>query len=56
MGFEIQPTVGIARVGNRADAFYFGPEISRLARQCGPPYSANSSPMSGSSRANRANY
>jgi len=27
VSFEIHPTVGIARVGNSADAFYFGPEI-----------------------------
>jgi hypothetical protein len=25
--FEIHPTIGIARVGNSADSFYFGPEI-----------------------------
>jgi hypothetical protein len=27
VSFEIHPSVGIARVGNSADAFYFGPEI-----------------------------
>jgi hypothetical protein len=25
--FEIHPSIGIARVGNSADAFYFGPEV-----------------------------
>jgi hypothetical protein len=25
--FEIHPTIGIARVGNSADSFYFGPEL-----------------------------
>jgi hypothetical protein len=27
VSFEIHPTVGIARVGNSADAFFFGPEV-----------------------------
>jgi hypothetical protein len=27
VSFEIHPSVGIARVGNSADAFYFGPEV-----------------------------
>jgi len=26
--FEIHPTIGIARVGNSADAFHFGPEVA----------------------------
>jgi hypothetical protein len=29
VSFEIHPSVGIARVGNSADAFYFGPEVRR---------------------------
>lgn len=27
VSFEIHPSVGVARVGNSADAFYFGPEV-----------------------------